>query len=75
MLRPLIRPIELRSRVPRELPDSTRVPADDVYASLLAARAGDLDRVRARVADMPGAATVEYNYTSPLHFAVREGPS
>ena len=29
--------------------------------------------VRALVADVPGLATVEYNYTPPIHFAVREG--
>lgn len=73
MLPELIRPIELRPGATRELPDGTRVPADDVYAMFAAARAGDFDRVRALVADVPGLATVEYNYTPPIHFAVREG--
>ncbi|WP_157898757.1 ankyrin repeat domain-containing protein [Luteitalea pratensis] len=73
MLPALIRPIELRPGATRELPDGTRVPSDDVYAMFEAARVGDLERVRALVADVPGLATVEYNYTPPIHFAVREG--
>jgi len=39
----------------------------------LAAHAGDLDHVKALVARHPGLARHEYNYTPPLHFAVREG--
>ena len=73
MLPELMRPFELRPGASRELADGTRVSTDDVYAMFVAARAGDLDRVRALVADAPGLATVEYNYTPPIHFAVREG--
>lgn len=57
-LRPLIRPVEM---------------TDDVYAMFVAARSGDLATVRQLVARAPALATVEYNYTPPIHFAVREG--
>src|SRR5262249_5857129 len=46
---------------------------DDVWAMLSASRAGDLDQVKALVSRRPELARCEYNYTPPLHFAVREG--
>ena len=48
-------------------------PADTVWSMFIAAHAGDLDRVKALVARHPGLARHEYNYTPPIHFAVREG--
>ena len=38
-----------------------------------AAREGDIETVQRLVARAPSLATVEYNYTPPIHFAVREG--
>ena len=52
---------------PRELHD------DDAWETFRATRDGDLERVRALVARRPELALVEYNYTPPIHFAVREG--
>jgi ankyrin repeat protein len=69
----LIRPIELRTGRTWSLPDGTSISTDAVYAMFVAARAGDLHGVEALVAQRPGLATVEYNYTPPIHFAVREG--
>lgn len=46
---------------------------DDVWAMLSASRAGDLEQVKAMVERRPDLVTCEYNYTPPLHFAVREG--
>src|SRR5262249_28266617 len=40
---------------------------------LSASRDGDLARVEAALARIPGLVACEYNYTPPLHFAVREG--
>ena len=39
----------------------------------VAARDGDFASVKKLVTDRPSLATVEYNYTPPVHFAVREG--
>jgi ankyrin repeat protein len=39
----------------------------------VAAREGDLTAVKRIVTQRPALATVEYNYTPPVHFAVREG--
>ncbi len=71
--RPPIRPLELRSTRVITLPDGGSAPADTVWSMYLAAHAGDLDQVKALVARHPGLARHEYNYTPPLHFAVREG--
>ena len=72
-LRPLIRPVEMSAGKPRTLGDGTVVTTDDVYAMFVAARDGDLRAVNRLVGRAPAIATVEYNYTPPIHFAVREG--
>ena len=71
--RPPIRPIELRPSRLITLPDGGSAPADIVWSMYLAAHAGDLGHVKALVAKRPGLVRHEYNYTPPVHFAVREG--
>jgi ankyrin repeat protein len=46
---------------------------DDVWAILHASRDGDLAQVKALASRRPALVRCEYNYTPPLHFAVREG--
>lgn len=72
-LRPLIRPVELTSGRTWRLPDGTDAKTDEVFATFVAARDGDLPAMRQLVGRFPALATVEYNYTPPIHFAVREG--
>ena len=72
-VRPLIRPVELSSGRRWTLADGTNAPADDVFAMFVAAREGDIATVTRLVTCSPSFATVEYNYTPPIHFAVREG--
>jgi len=72
-LRQLIRPIEMSPGRTRTLDDGGIVSSDDVYATFVAARDGDLGSLESLVAKARGLATVEYNYTPPIHFAVREG--
>jgi len=45
----------------------------EVWEMLCAGRDGDLDRVMQLAARCPQLATCQYNYTPPLHFAVRDG--
>ena len=71
--RPLIRPVELSPGRPYRLADGTDTTTDDVFAMFVAARDGEIESVRQLVARVPALATVEYNYTPPIHFAVREG--
>src|SRR5947209_1317024 len=46
---------------------------DDFWTMLSASRVGDLDRVKALSSSRPELIRCEYNYTPPIHFAVREG--
>jgi ankyrin repeat protein len=71
--RPLIRPVELRDERPYTLPDGTVVTTEQVFATFVAALTGDLRGVKRLITAAPGLALVEYNYTPPIHFAVREG--
>jgi ankyrin repeat protein len=71
--RPLIRPVELSPGRRWELADGTHATTDDVFAMFVAAREGDLATIQRLVSHAPALATVEYNYTPPIHFAVREG--
>jgi ankyrin repeat protein len=70
---PLIRPVELALGRTWTLSDGSTVAADDVFSMFVAARDGDLTTVMRLAAQSPLLATVEYNYTPPIHFAVREG--
>jgi ankyrin repeat protein len=55
----LIRPSDLRD--------------EDIWGMLSASRDGDLKRVKALASRRPALLRCEYNYTPPIHFAVREG--
>jgi len=46
---------------------------DDIWTILRATRDGNLDEVKALVSRRPALVHCEYNYTPPIHFAVREG--
>jgi ankyrin repeat protein len=68
-----IRPIELTTPDPIQLPDGGYASADDVWGIYTATCDGNSARVRQLVARYPSLARYEYNYTPPIHFAVREG--
>ena len=71
--RPMIRPLELEGSRPLRLENGTLTTTDAAWAMFVAAREGDLARVKSLDANAPGLALYEYNYTPPMHFAVREG--
>jgi ankyrin repeat protein len=73
VLKPLIRPVELESGRRWKFDGGGEATTDDVFAMFVAARAGELTTVRRLVQNNRALATVEYNYTPPIHFAVREG--
>ena len=45
----------------------------DVWSTLMAARNGELERLKQLISNNPALVRCEYWYTPPLHFAVREG--
>jgi ankyrin repeat protein len=69
----MIQPVEMRKPLPMMLHGGVRSTTNEVWEMLLASRNGNLDRVTQLVSQRPGLSTCQYNYTPPLHFAVREG--
>lgn len=69
----MIQLAEMKQTFPIELHDGVRSTTTQVWEMLTASRDGDLDRVRTMVDDCPALSTCQYNYTPPLHFAVRGG--
>jgi ankyrin repeat protein len=69
----MIQPVELRKPLPIALHGGVRATTTQVWQTLSASRDGDLDRVKALCESQPELSTCQYNYTPPLHFAVREG--
>lgn len=69
----MLTPVEMQRTLPMSLHGGDRSTTTEVWAMLSACRAGDITRARELMAERPELATCEYNYTPPLHFAVREG--
>jgi uncharacterized protein len=69
----MLTPIEMQRTLPMALHGGTKSTTTEVWAMLSAAFAGDLARAEELMAQRPELATCQYNYTPPLHFAVREG--
>ena len=69
----MIQPVELRETAPKKLRNGGASTTTEVWDMLVASRSGDLDRVKALVSANPALVQCEFNYTPPLHFAVREG--
>ena len=59
MVEPMIKPHDLHD--------------DEVWEMMVAARNGDLRQIELLCARRPDLVSCEYNYTPPIHFAVREG--
>ena len=68
----MIQPIEMQRTLPITL-HGARSTTSEVWEMLSACRVGNLERVTELMAHQPALATCQFNYTPPLHFAVREG--
>lgn len=69
----MIQLAEMKQTLPIELHGGERSTTTQVWEMLTASRDGNLDRIRSLVESCPALSTCQYNYTPPLHFAVREG--
>src|SRR5499426_2502462 len=69
----MIRPVEMKESMPMELHDGVVSTTTDVWEMLTSSRDGDLDRAKELAQRCPALITCQYDYTSPLHLAVREG--
>jgi hypothetical protein len=63
---------EMRETRPMEVHGEISTTTD-VWSMLTAAKDGDLERIRQLVEKCPALAHCQYDYTAPLHLAVREG--
>jgi hypothetical protein len=68
----VLTPVEMQRTLPMTLHGGLPSTTTEVWAMLSACGAGDLERARELMARRPELATCQYNYTPPLHFAVRE---
>lgn len=69
----MIKPQELEAHRTVHLPDSTVVHTTELWAMLEASHVGDINTIRTLIDERPQLAVAQYDYTSPLHLAVREG--
>ncbi len=69
----MIKPIELQQPGVRKLPSGEYASTDDIWSMLKASYDGDLTRMKELAGASPALLKCEYNYTPPMHFAVREG--
>ena len=69
----MIEPLEMKEAHPIELHDGGVSTTTEVWSMLSASFDGDLTQVKHLVDRSPGLLTCQYDYTSPLHLAVREG--
>lgn len=69
----MIRPLAMQTHFPMRIAEDVTVSTVDVWRMLTAAMDGDLETVTSLVAAEPALVDGRYDYTSPLHFAAREG--
>jgi ankyrin repeat protein len=69
----MLTPVEMQRTLPMTLHGGATSTTTEVWAMLSACCAGDLAKAQELMAQRPELATCQYNYTPPLHFAVREG--
>jgi ankyrin repeat protein len=69
----MLKPTEFQTTKPTTLPNGDTVSNADVWEMLSAARDGNLETIKELTKRSPGLVTCEFNYTPPIHFAVREG--
>ena len=69
----MLTPIEMQRTLPMALHGGVKSTTTEVWAMLSAAHSGNIAVAQELMAQRPELATCQYNYTPPLHFAVREG--
>ncbi|HVE60331.1 MAG TPA: ankyrin repeat domain-containing protein [Chitinophagaceae bacterium] len=69
----MIQPNELKLELPMSLSNGIVSTTTKVWDILVASKNGDLEAVKKMVEKCPELIYAQYNYTPPIHFAVREG--
>lgn len=69
----MIQPIELKLELPMKLSKDVVSTTTKVWNILVASKDGDIQAVKKLGDECPELLYAQYNYTPPIHFAVREG--
>lgn len=69
----MIQPAELKLELPMSLSNGVASTTTKVWGILKASKQGNLQSVKEFVNECPELIYAQYNYTPPIHFAVREG--
>src|SRR5688572_7301706 len=69
----MLQPSELRSGLRMAVANNVVSTTTKVWEILFASYKGDLPAIKALVSECPELIFAQYNYTPPIHFAVREG--
>jgi ankyrin repeat protein len=69
----MIQPHEMKLNLPMKLSNEVVSTTTKVWNILVASRNGNLEEVKHLVKECPELIFSQYNYTPPIHFAVREG--
>jgi len=69
----MTQPIEMKLDLPMALANGVLSSTSKVWEALVAGKNGDLPKLKELVTACPELIYAQYNYTPPIHFAVREG--
>jgi ankyrin repeat protein len=69
----MLQPIELKLELPMKLSNNVVSTTTKVWNILVASKRGDLEAVKSMGKECNELLYAQYNYTPPIHFAVREG--
>lgn len=69
----MIQPVEMKMELPMDLSNGVTSTTTRVWNILVASRDGNLERIKELLDECPDLIYAQYNYTPPIHFAVREG--
>ncbi len=69
----MIQPHEMKLNLPMKLSNEVVSTTTKVWNILVASKNGNLEEVKHLVKECPELIYAQYNYTPPIHFAVREG--
>jgi len=69
----MLQPIELKSDLPMVLANNVVSTTTKVWNILVASKKGELDAIKKMAGECHELLFAQYNYTPPIHFAVREG--
>ena len=71
----MVQPHEMKLNLPMKLSNDVVSTTTKVWNILVASKNGNLEEVKHLVNECPELIFAQYNYTPPIHFAVREGHS